>query len=424
MRFFLVLNIFMMALFADNLDINTTQDKKIPIAVDSDELIEVKDKSGLSDDALRKIAKESDRDNAKKVHLKDVYMATDTNGTVNLSEISSKWEDLSPSPKKYDWVQTKSGEWFKGDIKALYDDELEFDSDEVGLYTFDFKDIIQIKSYHIISVNIENLASFTGILRLKNKKLIIIQGKNRYDFDRKDIVSFAPSGAKERNYWSGKVDMGFDIRSGNTNQQDYSAIVNLKRRTSDSSLTLDYLGRLSSKDGEEISNDHRINEKYDIYLSHNFFWTPLFSEFYSDRYKNIDRQITAGIGIGYRPINTKRVEWIVSGGPASVYTKYITVASGDSGDAFSPALELSTKVEIEINKMQDFTYDYKLTFTDNKSGAYKHHMLAKLENEFLSWLDIDVSAIWDYIEHPTESDSGTVPYKSDFQIILGFGIDF
>lgn len=402
-----------MTLLADESDTNSTKNVKAPIAVNSKKLIEVKDQSGLSDNALRKIAKESDRHN----------QSTNSSAIVKLP-IASKWEELSPTPKKNDWIQTKSGEWFKGDIKALYDDKLEFSSAEVGLYTFQFQDITQIKSYQLISVNIENLASFTGILRLKNNKITIIQGEHTYDFDKKDIVSFAPAGAEERNYWTAKIDLGLDIRSGNTNQQDYNAMVNLKRRTSDSRLTFNYLGRLSSKDGEEVSNDHRLNEKYDIYLSRNFFWTPLFSEFYSDKYKNIDKQITAGIGIGYTLINTKTVEWTVSSGPAFVYTKYLTVTQGDSTTAISPALELSTKVEIEINKMQDFTYDYKLTFTDKKSGTYKHHMLAKLDNKFLSWLDIDVSTIWDYIQHPIESKSGTVPYRSDFQIILGFGIEF
>ena len=404
MRLLLILNILLITLFAEGVDSNNTEELKTPVAVDADKLIEVKDQSGLSDDELRKIAKESD--------------------SVKMLERVSTWDNLSPTPIKYDWLQTKSKEWFKGEIKALYDDELEFDSDEVGLYTFKFKDIIQIKSYHVISVNIENLASFSGILRLKDNKLTIIQGEHKYDFAKKDIVSFAPSGSRERNYWSGKVDLGFDVRSGNTNQQDYNAMVNLKRRTADSRLTFEYLGRVSSKDGQEISNDHRLNEKYDIYLSRNFFWTPLFSEFYTDKYKNIDRQVTGGIGIGYTPLNTKTTEWIISGGPAFVYTKYLTVSQTQSPSVFSPALELSTKVEIEINKMQDFTYDYKLTYTDKKSGIYKHHMLVKLENEFLSWLDIDISAIWDYIHNPIESESGEVPTKNVFQVLLGFGIEF
>ncbi|MFK5937213.1 MAG: DUF481 domain-containing protein [Sulfurimonas sp.] len=425
MRYFLGLNLFVLCLFAQSVDVNAMRsEEKAPIAVSSDELIVVEDESGASDDELRAIAKESDKKDKKKIHIKDVFEATDANGSVNMTKLLSKWEDLSPTPLKHDWVKTKSGEWFKGEVKALYDDNLEFDSDEVGLYTFDFDDIVEIKSYNIISVNIENLASFAGVLRLKNKKLTIIQGDNKYEFEKKDIVSFAPSGELERNLWRGKASVSLDIRSGNINQQDFSATVNLKRRTSSSRLAFDYLGRISSKDGEEISNDHRLNEKYDIYLSRQFFWTPIFSEFYTDRYKNIDRQLTAGIGAGYTFVNTKKIEWSFSGGPAFVNTKYLTVADGREQNVFSPALELSTKYEFEINKITDLTYDYKLTVTDNKSGLYKHHMLLKLENELLDWLDFDVTGIWDYLQKPAQTDTGEIPLQSDFQILIGFGVEF
>jgi len=366
-------------------------------------LIVVEDKSGLSDDEVRQKAKISDK---KKIEKKQ------------------NWDKLSPTPLSCDWVQTKSREWFKGKIKGLYDDKLEFDSDEIGLYTFNFKDIKQIKSYQIISVNIENLASFSGVIRLKNKKINVIQGEHNYEFDVKDIVSFAPEGELERNFWSGKLSLGFDVRRGNTVQQDYSSTINLKRRTSSSRLSLDYLGRISSKDNIDTANDHRVNEKYDVYLSRDFFWTPFFSELYIDRYKNIDRQLTGGIGIGYTFLHTKTMEWSFSGGPALVNTKYITVANGLDIRVYSAALELSTKFEMEVSNITDFTYDYKLTYTDEKSGRYKHHMILKLENELSSWLDIDITGVWDYVYNPTELEDGSRPLQSDYQLLLGFGVEF
>jgi len=366
------------------------------------ELVEVKDSSGLSDDALRSIANKQEES----------------------EELVKNWESLSPRADKFDWVQTKSGEWFKGKIKALYDEALEFDSVELGLYTFDFDDITQIKSYTIVSINIENLASFSGLLRLKGDKLKLIQGDSEYEFERKDLVSFAPSGELERNYWSGKLTLSFDIRSGNINQLDYSAKSNFQRRTAASRLTLDYLGRISFKDKEQIANDHRINEKYDIYLSRHFFWTPLFTEYYTDRYKNIDHQITAGIGMGYTLIDTNLIEWSLSGGPAVLYTKYYTVANTRSIDNLSPAMEFSTHYTFDFNKITDVTYDYRLTYTDKNAGRYRHHMVLTLENELTSWIDLDLTGVWDYILEPEENEDTSYPQKSDFQVLIGLGIEF
>ena len=405
-------------------DTNTTENEKEVIEpVEDDKLIVVEDQSGLSDDEVRSKAHKGEQ-KEKSVSVSKVTDSMDADGNIDLAAIQDKWEDLSPTPKKYDWVKTKSGEWFKGEIKALYEDELEFDSDEVGIYTFDFDDVVEIKSYHIISVNIENLATFPGILRLKGKVLKVVQGENTYEFNRDDVISFAPAGEHERNFWSGKVTIGLDVRRGNTNQYDYNAKVNLKRRTAKTRLTLDYLGRNSSKNEIETANDHRVNEKYDRYLSRNFFWTPLFSEFYTDRYKNIERQISFGAGLGYTMIHTSKVEWNVSSGPGYIHTRYVTVSVGKEISVSSIALEANTKLEVELSDMTDLTFDYKMSLTNRDSGLYKHHTILSFENELNSWLDFDVSGIWDYLAVPEEDSLGVIPVKNDYQIILGFGVEF
>jgi len=369
----------------------------------------VKDTSGLSDDAIR---------------LKATVLDAKEEPTVPVNKIGQDFSKISPIPVKYDWIKTKSGEWFKGRIRALYNNRLEFASSAIGLYSFKFDNIIWIKSYQIMSVNIENLATFPGVLRLKGDKLTIIQGENEYDFARKDIISFAPDGEYERKFWSGKATLSFDIRSGNTNQYDYSAKINMLRRSSVSRFSLDYLGRITEKDGTEISNNHRLNQKYDRYLTRHFFWTPVFSELYSDTYINIQQQLTAGVGVGYTLIDNKKVRWSFSGGPAFVYTKYETVAFGNKTEDFSPALEFSTKYENELNSIIDLIYDYKLTYVNSAAGTYKHHMLLTLENELTSWLDLDITGVWDYILDPQETSQQTIPKQNDFQLLIGFGLKF
>jgi len=436
MRLFLFFNLFILFLYAGDLDTKQTVERVKEVQSDdknstskdvelpSADMIVVKDNSGLSADEVRQKAKESDKKKVAKVSVSEVVKAIDEKGQVDIFKLQDRWEDLSPTPVTYDWVQTKSGEWFKGEIKALFDDKLEFDSDEVGLYTFNFKDVVRIKSYHIISVNIENLASFPGILRLKGDNLTIVQGENKYEFKRQDIVSFAPDGKYERNFWSGKATLSLDLRRGNSNQYDYSAQINIQRRTSISRLTFDYLGRTSVKDDVETANDHRLNQKYDRYLTRHFFWTPVFSELYMDKYKNIDLQLTLGLGIGYTLIDTSKTTWSVSGGPAFLYTKYETVGVNKSIDTFSPAIELSTKYEIEISEITDITYSYKLTYSDQAAGRYKHHMLLTLENDLTSWLDLDITGVWDYILEPEKSADNTLPNKSDYQLLVGFSIEF
>jgi hypothetical protein len=255
-RFFLFASLVNTACYA-----NSVEESANESAQESEtEIVIIKDESGLSNEALRQRATQSDTQKKAKVSMSQVVEATDKEGNVDLSKIQDRWEDLSPTPVKYDWVQTKSGEWFKGKILGLYSDVLEFDSDEVGMYDFDFDDVVQIKSYNIISVNIEDIASFPGILRLKNNKIKIIQGENIYEFKKEKVVAFAPAGDIERNFWTGKITLSFDIRSGNIEQYDYSAKGKVQRRTAETRLVVDYLGRTSSKGKVETANDHRVNE--------------------------------------------------------------------------------------------------------------------------------------------------------------------
>lgn len=43
------------------------------------------------------------------------------------------WAPEGSPPEGFDWIQLTNGEWLKGDLKVLYNDSLEFDSDELDL---------------------------------------------------------------------------------------------------------------------------------------------------------------------------------------------------------------------------------------------------------------------------------------------------
>lgn len=61
-------------------------------------------------------------------------------GTNELHSVSADaWKAFEPPPdSKYDWIQLDSGEWLKGDLKVMYDQSLEFDSDKMDDQSFDF----------------------------------------------------------------------------------------------------------------------------------------------------------------------------------------------------------------------------------------------------------------------------------------------
>ena len=52
-------------------------------------------------------------------------------GPAVAEEGQESWQPPPPMPDDFDWIQLTSGEWLKGEIIAMYDDSLEFDSKEL-----------------------------------------------------------------------------------------------------------------------------------------------------------------------------------------------------------------------------------------------------------------------------------------------------
>ncbi len=388
----------------------------------SDEPVVIEDTSGLSQEELNTKAKEFDKEK-KHLKIKDVVESIDENGTVNVSKLV-KEKSFSPSPKDgYDWIQTKYGDWLVGHVRSMYEKELEFDSKEFGIYRFKFKDIVQIKSYAPMQVNIDNVAIFKGIIRLKDDKITIIGGDHTYTFDRDMIISITTAKEREVEKWVGDFSLNIDFRKGNVEQENISFKGYLERRTPKNRFRMDYLGRFATAGEQKTADDNRFNVKYDIFYTKKFFFAPIVAEFYDNKLQNIDQQYTLGLGIGYLIYDKNKIKWDISAGPAYLYTAYVSSNTDKMHDE-ALSFEAYTKYEYKFNHLNKLKIKYQLTWTKKESGRYKHHFDTTLESDIVKdRIFINTSFIWDYIDYPQPAD-GVVPLKSDYQFIVGAGLRF
>jgi putative salt-induced outer membrane protein YdiY len=333
------------------------------------------------------------------------------------------WQPPPPMPDEYDWVQLTSGEWLKGEIKAMYRDSLEFDSDKLGLLEFDMEDVKQIRSAQILNVRIIGNRVANGKLLLEDGRITVI-GDRPGEFSRADLLSLTAGVPKERNFWSGKISLGGNWSSGNTDQTNLNAMVNAQRRTVKDRVQLRYLGNFSKANDEESVNNHRLDAIWDRFISDRLFVRPVFGEYYRDPFLNIAHRITLGTGIGYQLIDTARTDWMVFAGPAYQYTAFNDVQPGADTDASTPALSAGTDFRIELTDKIDFTYNYRFQITSEAAGRYNHHMIGTLANELVDSLDLEVSLIWDRVASPAPTADGTTPKSNDYQLILGVGYSF
>jgi len=128
--------------------------------------------------------------------------------------------------------------------------------------------------------------------------------------------------------------------------------------------------------------------------------------------------------VGYELVDTKKIEWDVTGGPGYQRTTYDSVEDGTENPEATPVLLLGTVLDVELTKWMDLFYEYRIQFVDEAAGRYNHHMLTSLETDITKLLDFDVTLVWDRIQRPRENEDGIIPLQDDFRLTVGLSFDW
>lgn len=318
----------------------------------------------------------------------------------------------------WDWLQLGSGEWLKGEVKAMYKEEMEFDSDELGIVMIDTEDIAQLISGSYMSVNMGKRQTYNGRILIKGDQLTIIRGEHQKSVRFVDVVSMSNGSDKEVDKWTAKIGLGANLRGGNTEQIEYNTNVEINRTAALTRFHLDYLGNLNKTNGIETSNNHRANSYLDFFFSNRWFYRVLKAEYFRDPFQNVEHRLTTTTEIGYTFIDTNRVNWDITLGPGYQFNKLSTTSGSTSTNNYV-GLSSST-LDWELNKRQDFSASYQATYVRQESGGLQQNLTLKLENEILDDLDFDVTFIWDRIGNPITGSDGITPAPDDYRLLFSF----
>jgi len=333
-----------------------------------------------------------------------------------------QWED-DALPSEFDWIQLTSGEWLAGEIETLYDDELEFDSDNLGQLTIDFDDIAQIRSQRELAVSFNDGSVREG-------KVLLIENEVRFDSAESiplpmgEIVSMAQGAEREIDRWSSDITIGSNIKRGNTDEDIIDIGLNMSRLTSDSRFEMDYLGTFRNVNQVEVENSHRLTANGDRFLNQRFFWRPVILEVFRDELQNIQHRYTAGTGFGWHVIDSDRLTWDLSGGPGYQSTTFVSVLDqGDRTDG-SYLLIAQSSLDYDLTADINFTMAYSLQYTNESLGRAQQNLNTGFEIDLLGELELDVSFIWDRIEEPQPLSDGSIPEKDDIRLSFGVSYEF
>ncbi|MEO0794771.1 MAG: DUF481 domain-containing protein [Verrucomicrobiota bacterium] len=348
-------------------------------------------------------------------------------GWLLLSSVSAESGETAwkpPTPKmddEFDWIELTSGEWLKGEFRSMYNESVEFDSDKLGVLTIDWDDINEIHFANQMGVRTENRAVVEGKVSMVDGRMTF--GDGVQTLERKQVVAIAPLADNEWDRWSFNALIGADFQRGNTDETRYTSSLSATRKTESTRLNLSYLGNYTITDSIETTNNHRVKANFDYFFDERMYFRFVDIQYYRDPFQNIDLELTAGAGVGYRIFDTKTVDWEVFAGPAYQYTEFSSVEPGQRQSSQSPAFVFSSTFDYEITSDLDFKNSYQLILTNAGSGLLTQHLVSKLEYEVTTIFDVFVMLQFDRVEEPTPRSDGTIPAQDDVTLSFGLGLD-
>jgi hypothetical protein len=172
------------------------------------------------------------------------------------------WSPVEPNPADYDWVKLTTGEWLKGDIMSLVDEVFEFDSEKLKELTFDWEDVAELRSPPFNTIRKVDDSVLTGTLLVKGEDVVVQTSEGEMRFARAELLTIIPGRPRERDYWSGNINLGFTYDYGNTNQFQLSTKYRIRRQTAKTRLTIDGNGNFSVLSDVQSANNQNITATY------------------------------------------------------------------------------------------------------------------------------------------------------------------
>jgi len=329
--------------------------------------------------------------------------------------------ELAKTDPIFDWVRLKSGEWIKGEIEGYYEDELSFDSDVLKKLTIEYKDIHSIISARVHSIKLRDGSIIRAPIEIIDRNGSLLGKQNAFTFF--EVLTIASEKDKGIDIWDIKVSFGYSLNKGNTEQSEWTARFNGKRRTVDSRLILDLFTTRAKTDNVETEDNTSLSATYDIFYTEKVFFRPVLLNAVRDPFKNLKNEYTIGAGIGYYFIDMPKTEWDISIGPSYRKTYYVNVQEGlpNSEKSFGGFLE--THFDREINKDLDIVAKYSVNYGDKDSGGLRHELFVTFEYDLFEDVDLDLSFIWDRQSNPQPDEFNNIPKKDDFKTYISLGIE-
>ncbi|MAJ61415.1 MAG: hypothetical protein CBC48_16580 [bacterium TMED88] len=324
-----------------------------------------------------------------------------------------------------DWIQLTSGEWLRGTVDRIRVDSIEFDSKELDELTLDLDDVYAVVTNGPQTISLDTRRLVVGNVAIRGNIVRIRTKTGVQTYTRGDVLGMVPGLPTEWNYWSGTASIGLTLQKGNTNQTDFTAIASVMRETANTRATSQYNGTISSANGAQTGNNHRVDVQGDILITRRFYITVLAFEYYTNRFQDINLRLVPSAGVGYSIVDNGRTAIDIEVGAGATYTQTF--------DSTSPSTLISRtnasvifrlRFDTDITKSIEWSGEYKVQLGVPETQYTFQHALTTLSVDLWRDIDLDTSFIWDRNQANAYQPTPDSPVPDDFRLTFGLGIDF
>ena len=238
------------------------------------------------------------------------------------------------------------------------------------------------------------LQRLLGNLFVDGDEVRVLGGAERQS-TRSDVLSLTAGEPKERNYWSGQLNLGLTLLIGNTEQATFTSSGYIRRESAKSRLTLDHnltFGKVS--DAVNVQNITGTAQG-DIFVSKRWYISPAWLIATHDKFQNIDIRAIPGAGAGVHLFQTSLFSWDFEVGAGYQYQSFQEVVAGRDKETHDGVIKALTWMELDFGKKVDV--DMELTwwsiFVYTDWGRTSHHGELTFEFEVTDIFDVTISAI-------------------------------
>ena len=171
----------------------------------------------------------------------------------------------------YDWLRLTSGEWLKGELKRMREDDIEFDSDKLDLLEFDWEKVDQLHSPRVNTYVFDGKVDVVGRGVVTKDQVLVETAEGVQSYPRSTLLSIVQGEPRERNWWSTRLSAGFSGSAGNTSQGQFNGHWDLRRADQRTRSDLSYDGTFGFANDVHTVNRHVGTLDVKLYISRRFF---------------------------------------------------------------------------------------------------------------------------------------------------------